>query len=209
MTTGETKALTIWAFVNKVIPLLFNVLSRFIIAFLPRSKHLLPSWQQSPSWHKTHSEQVTEGNVVRGLESGSGLWERNQQGIVKQGAASACGHEVTRGANGFPGRSCDSRRGPPNWSCGPRRARVLTVMPQGSDLLLLLPPVSYQSLMWANPNRNWKVREPSSLGPQSSVSGSTVGWESEYEGGNVEYPAHLPTLRSFNYISLVSVSAHF
>ena len=49
MTTGKTIALTRWAFVGKVMSLLFNVLSRFIIAFLPRSKHLLISWQQLPS----------------------------------------------------------------------------------------------------------------------------------------------------------------
>ena len=49
MTTGKTIALTIWTFVGKVISLLFNMLSRFVIAFLPRSKGLLISWQQSPS----------------------------------------------------------------------------------------------------------------------------------------------------------------
>ena len=49
MTTGKTIALTIWAIVGKVISLLFNMLSRFIIAFLPRSKCLLISWLQSPS----------------------------------------------------------------------------------------------------------------------------------------------------------------
>ena len=49
MTTGKTKALTRWTFVGKVISLLFNMLSRFVIAFLPRSKHLLISWLQSPS----------------------------------------------------------------------------------------------------------------------------------------------------------------
>ena len=49
MTTGKTIALTIWTFVGKVMSLLFNMLSRFIIAFLPRSKHLLISWLQSPS----------------------------------------------------------------------------------------------------------------------------------------------------------------
>ena len=47
MTTGKTIALTIWIFVSKVMSLLFNMLSRFIIAFLPRSKHLLISWLQS------------------------------------------------------------------------------------------------------------------------------------------------------------------
>ena len=49
MTTGKTIALTIWTFVGKVISLLFNTLSRFGIAFLPRSKSLLISWLQSAS----------------------------------------------------------------------------------------------------------------------------------------------------------------
>ena len=49
MTTGKTIALTIWTFVGKVMSLLFNTLSRFVIAFLPRNKHLLISWLQSPS----------------------------------------------------------------------------------------------------------------------------------------------------------------
>ena len=49
MTTGKTIALTRWAFVGKVMSLLFNKLSRLVITFLPRSKHLLISWLQSPS----------------------------------------------------------------------------------------------------------------------------------------------------------------
>ena len=49
MTTGKTIALTIQTFVSKVISLLFNMISRFVIASLPRSKHLLMSWLQSPS----------------------------------------------------------------------------------------------------------------------------------------------------------------
>ena len=49
MTTGKTIALTIPTFVSKVICLLFNMLSRLLIALLPRSKHLLISWKQSPS----------------------------------------------------------------------------------------------------------------------------------------------------------------
>ena len=49
MTTGKTIALTIWTFVGKVMSLLFNMLSRFVIAFLPKSKCLLTSWLQSPS----------------------------------------------------------------------------------------------------------------------------------------------------------------
>ena len=49
MTTGKTVTLTIWTFVGKVTSLLFNMLSRSVITFLPRSKHLLISWLQSPS----------------------------------------------------------------------------------------------------------------------------------------------------------------
>ena len=49
MTTGKTIALTRRNFVGKVMSLLFNMLSRLVITFLPRSKHLLISWMQSPS----------------------------------------------------------------------------------------------------------------------------------------------------------------
>ena len=49
MTPGKTIALTRWTFVGKVMSLLFTMLSRLIIAFLPRSKYLLISWLQSPS----------------------------------------------------------------------------------------------------------------------------------------------------------------
>ena len=49
MTTGKTIALTIWIFVGKVMFLLFHMLSRLVIVFLPRSKCLLISWLQSPS----------------------------------------------------------------------------------------------------------------------------------------------------------------
>ena len=49
MTTGKTIALTIWTFVGKVMSLLFNMLSRLVVIFLPRSKRLLISWLQSPS----------------------------------------------------------------------------------------------------------------------------------------------------------------
>ena len=49
MTTGKTIALTGWTFVGKAMSLLFNMLSRLAIAFLPKSKHLLISWLQSLS----------------------------------------------------------------------------------------------------------------------------------------------------------------
>ena len=49
ITTGKAIALTRWTFVGKVMPLIFNKLSRLVITFLPRSKYLLISWLQSPS----------------------------------------------------------------------------------------------------------------------------------------------------------------
>ena len=49
MITGKTIALTRWTFVGKMMSVLFNMLSRFVIAFLPRSKHLLISWLKSTS----------------------------------------------------------------------------------------------------------------------------------------------------------------
>ena len=49
MTTGKPTALTRWTFIGKVMSLLCNMLSRLVIAFLPRSRHLLILWLQSPS----------------------------------------------------------------------------------------------------------------------------------------------------------------
>ena len=49
MTDGKTIALTRWTFVGKVMSLLFHMLSRLVIAFLPRNEHLLISWLQSPT----------------------------------------------------------------------------------------------------------------------------------------------------------------
>ena len=49
MTTGKTIALTRWTFIDKVMSLIFNMLSRMVITFLPRRKRLLISWLQSPS----------------------------------------------------------------------------------------------------------------------------------------------------------------
>ena len=49
MTTEKIRALSPWIFVGKVMSLFFNILSRLVITFLPRSKYLLISWLQSPS----------------------------------------------------------------------------------------------------------------------------------------------------------------
>ena len=58
MTIGKPIALTRWTFIGKVMSLFFNMLSRFVIAFLPKSKHLLISWLQSPSPMIFRSDQI-------------------------------------------------------------------------------------------------------------------------------------------------------
>ena len=65
MTIGKTISLTRQTFVGKVMSLLFNMLSRLVIAFLPRSKHLLISWMQSPS--------AVEANIC-GMDKWNQIW---------------------------------------------------------------------------------------------------------------------------------------
>ena len=80
MTTGKTIALTRWTFVGKVMSLLLNMLSRLVIAFLPRSNRLLISWLQSPSAvilepQKTKSDTVS---TVPGLAVSKGVHEERK-----------------------------------------------------------------------------------------------------------------------------------
>ena len=63
MTTGKTIVLTRWTLVVKVLSLLFNMLSRFVTAFLPRSKRLLVSWLQSPSAVILESKKIKSVTV--------------------------------------------------------------------------------------------------------------------------------------------------
>ena len=63
MTTGKAIALTTWTFVGKVMFLLFNMLSRLVITFLPRSKHLLLSWLQSTSAVILESKKIKSVTV--------------------------------------------------------------------------------------------------------------------------------------------------
>ena len=63
MTTGKTTALTRWTFIGKVMSVLFNILSRFVTTFLPRSKHLLISWLQSPSAVILETKKITSDTV--------------------------------------------------------------------------------------------------------------------------------------------------
>ena len=63
VTTGKTITLTRWTFVSKVMSLLFNMLSRLVIAFPPRSKHLLISWLQSPSAAILKSKKIKSHTV--------------------------------------------------------------------------------------------------------------------------------------------------
>ena len=63
MTTGKIIALTRGTFIRKVMSLLFNMLSRLVITFLPRSKHLLASWLQSPSAVILESQRIKPATV--------------------------------------------------------------------------------------------------------------------------------------------------
>ena len=63
MATGKTIALTRWSFVGKVMSLLFNMLSKLVIAFLPRSKRLLISWLQSSSAVILESKKIKSDTV--------------------------------------------------------------------------------------------------------------------------------------------------
>ena len=69
MTTGKTIALSRWTFVGKVMSLHFNMLSRLVIAFLPKSKHLLISWLQSPSTGILGTKKIKSATVSTGSSS--------------------------------------------------------------------------------------------------------------------------------------------
>ena len=79
MTTEKTIALTIWTFVSKVMSLLFNMLSRFVIAFLPRSKRLLILWLQSPSAGILEPKKI-KSVVIWPLMSNNFHSDSNQEG---------------------------------------------------------------------------------------------------------------------------------
>ena len=70
MTTGETIALTRQTFVGKVMSLLFNMLSRLVITFLPRSKYLLISWLQSPSAVILEPKNIKSATVSPSISHG-------------------------------------------------------------------------------------------------------------------------------------------
>ena len=67
VTIRKTIALTIWTFIGKVMSLLFAILSRFVIAFLPRSKSLLISWLPSPAWLPSPSAVILEPKKVKSV----------------------------------------------------------------------------------------------------------------------------------------------
>ena len=73
MTTGKTIALTRWTFVGKVMSLLFNMLFRLVIAFLPRSKRLLISWLQSPSAVILEPKKIKSDTISTVSPSSRGL----------------------------------------------------------------------------------------------------------------------------------------
>ena len=63
MTTGKTIVLAKWTFIGKVISLLFNILSRLVITFLPRIKHLLISWLQAPTAETLEPKKIKSDTV--------------------------------------------------------------------------------------------------------------------------------------------------
>ena len=75
MTTGKTIALTRQTFIGKVMSLLFNMLSRVVITFLPRSKRLLTSWLQSPSAVILEPPQILGLRACHILYAMRGRWE--------------------------------------------------------------------------------------------------------------------------------------
>ena len=82
VTAGKTIVLTRWTFVGKVISLLCNMLSRLVITFLPRSKHLLISWLQSPSaviWALQMSQFFTSGGQSIGVSASASVLPMNIQ----------------------------------------------------------------------------------------------------------------------------------
>ena len=94
MTTGKIIALTRQTFVGKVMSLLFNMLSRFVIAFLQRSKHLLTSWRQTPSSVILESKKIKSATVstvspsisheVMGMEYYSAIKKNAFESVLKR-----------------------------------------------------------------------------------------------------------------------------
>ena len=74
ITTGNIIALTRWTFVGKVMCLLFNMLSRLVITFLPRSKHLLISWLQSPFAAILEPPKIKSDTLQISQEAGEVVW---------------------------------------------------------------------------------------------------------------------------------------
>ena len=82
MTTGKTIALTRWTFVDKVMSLLLNMLSRLVITFLPRSKRLLISWLQSPSAVILEPQKIKSATVSTSIcLEVMGVWGTNTDWI--------------------------------------------------------------------------------------------------------------------------------
>ena len=82
MTTGKTIALTRWTFVGKVMTLLFNMLSRLVLTFLPMSKRLLISWLQSPSAVSLEPPKIKSGT---GKDPDAGRdWGQEEKGTTEE-----------------------------------------------------------------------------------------------------------------------------
>ena len=102
MTAGKTTALTRWTFVSKVMSLVFNMLSKLVITFLPRSKRLLISWQQSPFAVILEPPKIKSATVST-VSSPITSWQIDREtvtGFIFRGSKitsdSDCNHEIKR-----------------------------------------------------------------------------------------------------------------
>ena len=86
MTTGKTMALTRWTFVGKVMSLLFNMLSRLIITFIPRSKRLLISWLQSPSTVILEPKKIKRGLLLASAYRPFQKWSQEGERVRRKAA---------------------------------------------------------------------------------------------------------------------------
>ena len=158
MIIGKTIALTIRTFVGKVISLLFNTMSRFVIVFLPRSKYLLISWLESPSAVILEPKKIKSVTASISLDCFHGLQ-------LNPGTAWFCPGSRLRGQYWFPSSShhafltcCPSHRFPlvslPAFLAS--RPPLLTYPLSRSLIFSSLPPHSLPSAVGA---RSWETEE--------------------------------------------------
>ena len=152
MTTGKTRALTRWTFVGQVMSLLFNMLSRLVITFLPRSKCLLISWLQSPSAVIFSSVQFSSVQSLSHVQLFATPWTATRQGSLS----------ITNAQSLF------------------KLMSIMSVMPSNHLILccpLLLPPSTFPSIRAFSNESVLHIRWPKCWSFSFSISPSN-----EYSG---------------------------